>query len=79
VSVGEPLELNAAIAEEDNELQENIVQGNSTKTLADTRLVIGDYVACSIYPPGPTVPPPRGGGREGFGGPFRANGGWYGR
>jgi histone deacetylase complex subunit SAP18 len=58
----------------------DLLEGDANKTLADARFVIGDFVACAIYPPGPDgrVPPmpaggraardpysgPRGGGRE---------------
>lgn len=41
------------------------LDGETQKTLGDARFVIGDYVACTIYPPGQDgriapVPPPRG-------------------
>ncbi|KAK4545232.1 hypothetical protein LTR36_003412 [Oleoguttula mirabilis] len=64
----------------------NLLEGDADKTLFDARFVIGDYVACTIYPPGPdgriaAAPPPRpprdaygGGGRGENGG-----GGGYGR
>ena len=44
----------------DAELEENdLLEGDAHKTLADARFVIGDYVACAIFPPGPDgrVPP----------------------
>lgn len=42
------------------------LEGDAERTLADARFVIGDYVACSIYPPmadGRVQPPPAMGGR----------------
>lgn len=42
------------------------LEGDAERTLADARFVIGDYVACSIYPPmadGRVQPPPTAGGR----------------
>jgi histone deacetylase complex subunit SAP18 len=54
----------------------NDLEGDAEKTLADARFVIGDYVACAIYPPGqdgrvvPVPPPPaRGPGFAGGRGP----------
>lgn len=52
----------------DADLEENdLLEGDANKTLADARFVIGDFVACAIYPPGPDgrVPPPPAGGRSG--------------
>ncbi|OQN96206.1 hypothetical protein B0A48_17713 [Cryoendolithus antarcticus] len=76
------------------ELEDNeAFEGDSNKTLADARFVIGDYVACAVYNPGPDgrVPPmpatrggygaPRGGRENGFGGGgggFGRVGGWGG-
>ena len=66
-----------------------ILEGDADKTLADARFVIGDYVACTIYPPtqdGRIAPPPRGdprgpppnGPRENGGGSYGApRGGSY--
>ncbi|KAK5726039.1 hypothetical protein LTR15_004230 [Elasticomyces elasticus] len=44
-------------------IKENL-EGDAAKTLGDARFVIGDYVACTIYPPGQdgriaAAPPPR--------------------
>lgn len=65
------------------------LEGDAKKTLAEARFVIGDYVACSIYPPNadgsvaplPSRGPPRDGGFGGPRGPPRENGygGGYGR
>ena len=69
------------------------LEGDAEKTLADARFVIGDYVACSIYPPGQdgrvaaypahtsSRGPPREGGFRGGPLPSRENGygGGYGR
>ncbi|KAF2162190.1 hypothetical protein M409DRAFT_27568 [Zasmidium cellare ATCC 36951] len=69
------------------------LDGDSLKTLADARFVIGDYVVCTIYPPGQDgrvapLPPPGGsrGPPRDFGGPPRGPpprengyGGGYGR
>lgn len=61
------------------------LSGDAEKTLADARFVIGDYIACSIYPPGSDSRPPpshsgRSGGREnGFGGRGGYRGGYGGR
>ena len=43
----------------------DLLEGDANKTLADARFVIGDFVACAIYPPGPDgrVPPMPAGGR----------------
>ena len=49
--------------------------GDADKTLADARFVIGDYVACTIYPPGPdgrVAPPPSIGGGRGPRDPYAA-------
>ncbi|SMR45926.1 unnamed protein product [Zymoseptoria tritici ST99CH_1E4] len=63
-------------------------EGDAHKTLAEARFVIGDYVACSVYPPdqdGRVAPMPPPTSRGGFGGPRggppRENGfgGGYGR
>lgn len=79
----------------DAEMEENdLLEGDAHKTLADARFVIGDYVACAIYPPGPDgrVPPmpsgratrdpysaPRGPPREnGYGGGYGRGGGFGG-
>lgn len=59
-----------------------LLEGDAKRTLSDARFVIGDYVACSIYPPNPdgTVAPlpargpPRDGGFAGPRGPPRENG-----
>ncbi|GAB7333076.1 hypothetical protein MBLNU13_g04754t1 [Cladosporium sp. NU13] len=76
----------------DADLEENdLLEGDANKTLADARFVIGDFVACAIYPPGPDgrVAPmpagragrdpyaaPRGGPREnGYGGGYGRGGG----
>lgn len=52
----------------------DLLEGDANKTLADARFVIGDFVACAIYPPGPDgrVPPMPAGGRaarDAYGGP----------
>ena len=42
--------------------------GEPEKTLQDARFVIGDYVSCAIFPPGPNgsvAPPPSGPGTRG--------------
>lgn len=74
-------------AELEGEAAENL-EGDAKKTLSDARFVIGDYVACSIYPPNAdgsvAALPSRGPPRDiGFGprGPPRENGygGGYGR
>ncbi|CAK1361701.1 hypothetical protein CB0940_02956 [Cercospora beticola] len=68
----------------------DMLEGDAHKTLAGARFVIGDYVACSIYPPGQdgrVQPIPRGPPRDGGYGnrgppPGRENGyggGGYGR
>jgi histone deacetylase complex subunit SAP18 len=48
----------------DADQEENdLLEGDANKTLADARFVIGDFVACAIYPPGPdgrVQPPPPG-------------------
>lgn len=64
------------------------LEGDAQKTLLDARFVIGDYVACTIYTPGPdgriaSLPPPRP-PRDSYAGargppPMRENGGGYGR
>lgn len=70
------------------------VGGDERKTLAEARFVIGDYVACAIYPPGARDVPTgrmagargprengfggRGGGRGGFGGAYGGRGGMMG-
>lgn len=78
-------------AEMEGDAAENGVnmEGDAKKSLADARFVIGDYVACSIYPPNadgsvaplPSRGPPRDGGFGGPRGPPRENGygGGYGR
>lgn len=78
-------------AELDGDAAENGVtlEGDAKKTLAEARFVIGDYVACSIYPPNhdgsvaalPSRGPPRDGCFGGPRGPPRENGygGGYGR
>jgi histone deacetylase complex subunit SAP18 len=83
---------NAAMLQDEEEangaLKPENLEGDSEKTLADARFVIGDYVACTIYPPtadGRVAPMPSGSGRgprEPYmaprgGGPPRENG--YGR
>lgn len=70
------------------------IEGDSHKTLAEARFVIGDYVACAIYPPGPDgraqnvpvgraprdgVGPPRGMGGPRENGYGGRGGGGYGR
>ncbi|KAK3725524.1 hypothetical protein LTR37_000494 [Vermiconidia calcicola] len=62
-----------------------ILEGDADKTLADARFVIGDYVACTIYPPSqdgriappPSRGPPPNGPREN-GGPRGGSGGYRG-
>jgi histone deacetylase complex subunit SAP18 len=55
----------------DADQEENdLLEGDANKTLADARFVIGDFVACAIYPPGPdgrVQPPPP--GRAPYSGP----------
>lgn len=65
-----------------NGIKESL-EGDAEKTLAEARFVIGDYVVCSIYPPGadgrvadmpahaPRGPPPSYGGSGGYGPPPR--------
>lgn len=56
---------NARAEDEDEEgangdMKDNL-EGDADKTLADARFVIGDYIACAIYPPtsdGRVAPPP---------------------
>ncbi|QIW96575.1 hypothetical protein AMS68_002093 [Peltaster fructicola] len=61
------------------------LRGDADKTLADARFVIGDYIACSIYPPGsdPRPPPAHSGrpgrGENGFGSRGGYRGGYGGR
>ncbi len=54
------------------------VTGEATKTLADARFVIGDYVACTIYPPSEgrvaPLPPPSRDPYSGPRGPPQMNG-----
>ena len=61
---------NAAVLDEDQAdgaaFKAENLEGEADKTLADARFVIGDYVACTIYPPsadGRIAPMPSGGGR----------------
>jgi histone deacetylase complex subunit SAP18 len=74
-----------AMANGDTSSVKNHLTGDAEKTLADARFVIGDYVACTIYPPGPDgrpapLPPPPGrGSRDPYvaprgGPPSRENG-----
>jgi histone deacetylase complex subunit SAP18 len=61
---------NASILQDEDEtngaLKTENLEGDADKTLADARFVIGDYVACTIYPPaadGRVAPMPLGGAR----------------
>ncbi|KAK4631965.1 hypothetical protein CLAFUW4_03780 [Fulvia fulva] len=66
---------NAELQDGGDAEEELQLEGDSHKTLAEARFVIGDYVACSIYPPGsdgrvaPLPPPSSRGPPRDFGGP----------
>ncbi|EME86161.1 uncharacterized protein MYCFIDRAFT_101615, partial [Pseudocercospora fijiensis CIRAD86] len=57
------------------------LEGDAAKTLAAARFVIGDYIACSIYPPGAdgrVAPMPASSRENGYGGYGRGGGGYRG-
>ena len=63
-----------ALTSTDNANNTGIFPGDAEKTLADARFVIGDYIACAIYPPladgrPAPLPPPQYHSMGGRGGP----------
>ncbi|KAK5122603.1 hypothetical protein LTR85_003866 [Meristemomyces frigidus] len=85
---GQDADINGDIDATNGDAVKENLEGDADKTLLDARFVIGDYVACTIYAPGPdgriaAAPPPRP-LREMYAGgrgppPPRENGGGYGR